>query len=212
MLFLWQLDSGNLVAAKQLLVALQWSLWSCQALISRVSCQKGPMCHASARRVGPFCQDNLDIMKIFGSHEWLVNIANGDHFLWGHQHQCIVVNFRKIFNFRFVFFPVERVIMPTRMMTSSLKTSRDFASRVTMARRALKLDQINLPLVGDSGTRAVSSLLVAEPGTGAAILPTDGTACFCKIKSPVSIWRTCLSDFHCCQIVVSYKWDNVMKD
>ena len=33
--------------------------------ISRVSCQKGPICYASARRVGPFWQDTIDLCMPF---------------------------------------------------------------------------------------------------------------------------------------------------
>ena len=32
--------------------------------ISRVSCQKSPICHAEAWRVGPFWQDTLDMSSL----------------------------------------------------------------------------------------------------------------------------------------------------
>ena len=39
--------------------------------ISRVSCQKGPICHALAWRVGPFWHDTIDIWSKVTRCEWL---------------------------------------------------------------------------------------------------------------------------------------------
>ena len=38
--------------------------------ISRVSCQKGPICHAYAWRVGPFWQDTIDYTVYVNNHAW----------------------------------------------------------------------------------------------------------------------------------------------
>ena len=39
--------------------------------LSRVSCQKGPICHALAWRVGPFWQDSIDIIMLsFKNFVW----------------------------------------------------------------------------------------------------------------------------------------------
>ena len=43
-------------------VKYKLSAW-CNNRVSRVSCQKGPICHAYAWRVGPFWQDTIGMRK-----------------------------------------------------------------------------------------------------------------------------------------------------
>ena len=49
--------------------------------ISRVSCQKGPICHAWAWRVGPFWQDTLDMICYYAlqslknwTYKWIISL------------------------------------------------------------------------------------------------------------------------------------------
>ena len=55
-------------------LALMWR-------ISRVSCQKGPICHAYAWRVGPFWQDTIDMKVLFlvCAFAYLVSIFSEYH-------------------------------------------------------------------------------------------------------------------------------------
>ena len=60
-------------------------------IISRVSCQKGPICHAQAWRVGPLWQDTIDMQ--FHMHPWIVlSIFRDEVILWKHftQHWTYV--------------------------------------------------------------------------------------------------------------------------
>ena len=59
---------------------LLW-FWMDRLYISRVSCQKGPICHAYAWRVGPFWQDTLDIFFTFTSSELPVSMKLS-HRMW----------------------------------------------------------------------------------------------------------------------------------
>ena len=45
-------------------------VWNSNVYNSRVSCQKGPNCHAQAWRVGPFWQDTLDMFGIWITLRW----------------------------------------------------------------------------------------------------------------------------------------------
>ena len=75
--------------------------------ISRVSCQKGPICHASAWRVGPFWQDTLDITYWKNKYIWECRPWNVCHFpqvsvcKWYSQYYAgMFINTKNIFQCR----------------------------------------------------------------------------------------------------------------
>ena len=55
---------------------LDFELWGWDN--SRVSCQKGPTCHAYAWQIGPFWQDTLDMGCLFSIHWKPVTTTYGD--------------------------------------------------------------------------------------------------------------------------------------
>ena len=57
------LDNST-IDSRYIKVIYNMIMHTAQPLILRVSCQKGPICHAQAWRLGPFWQDTIDISLI----------------------------------------------------------------------------------------------------------------------------------------------------
>ena len=60
---------GILVEKVSELLLVLLTIFSFIFVMSRVSCQKGPICHAQAWRVGPFWQDSIDVWNRVRSTE-----------------------------------------------------------------------------------------------------------------------------------------------
>ena len=73
-----------------------------QQNIARVSCKKGPICHAEAWRVGPFLQDTLDcrrhlnderrmlVRKLTSHREWTVGYRTCSLTYWGRNKMAAI--------------------------------------------------------------------------------------------------------------------------
>ena len=60
------------------------------AVMSRVSCQKGPTCHAYAWQIGPFWQDTLDFHNGISYTGQKMSVFNQDHEWPLHLQWCVM--------------------------------------------------------------------------------------------------------------------------